>query len=178
MNRKVFIALIVVVVAQLGVLFGVLGGAMYPLMTGTEVKLKVVPVDPRSLFRGNYARLTYDISTISVPTAKEDREVRYNEVVYVKLKKIAGSDIYEYDTASFDKPAEGIFLRGRVTWRDWDAGKTHFSARYGIEAYFAAKDRAIELERNLASGGIAVVMVASNGKATLKDVIPDSNPAR
>ena len=38
-------------------------GAM-PLWTGKEIRVKVVPVDPRSLFRGNYARLNYDFSRL------------------------------------------------------------------------------------------------------------------
>ena len=31
---------------------------------GKEIRVKVVPVDPRSLFRGNYARLNYDFSRL------------------------------------------------------------------------------------------------------------------
>jgi len=36
------------------------------LRTGTYITLRVVPVDPRDLFRGEYVELRYDISTLRV----------------------------------------------------------------------------------------------------------------
>ena len=65
-----------------------------------------------------------------------------------------------------------MFLRGRVIGflpeYQW--------VRYGIEAFFAPKEKALELEKELRNGGIAVLMVARNGRAALKDVIPAENP--
>jgi hypothetical protein len=43
--------------------------------------------------------------------------------------------------------------------------------RYGIEAYFAPVAKALELEQKLRHGGVAVVMVGANGRATIKEVI-------
>ena len=34
------------------------------LKNGREIVLPIVPVDPRDLFRGEYVRLGYDISTV------------------------------------------------------------------------------------------------------------------
>src|SRR5258708_33464512 len=37
------------------------------LRSGQEVRLEVVPVDPRALFRGDYVVLTYRIGAVDVP---------------------------------------------------------------------------------------------------------------
>ena len=62
MNKKLILILLSIVIAfQIFVLAGEYTNAVYPLWTGQEIKLKTVPVDPRSLFRVNYARLRYEI---------------------------------------------------------------------------------------------------------------------
>ena len=78
---------------------------------------------------------------------------------------------YEFTEASLEPPADGVFLRGRLT-------RNHppYRVRYGIEAFFAPKEKALPLEEDLRNGGIAVLMVAGNGRTALKDVIPDPNP--
>ncbi|MBT3870270.1 MAG: GDYXXLXY domain-containing protein [Gammaproteobacteria bacterium] len=48
----------------MAVLVGMYVTAALPLWTGAEIRLATAPVDPRSLFRGNYALLSYDISEI------------------------------------------------------------------------------------------------------------------
>ena len=42
--------------------------------------------------------------------------------------------------------------------------------KYGIEAYFAPKERALELEDKLRDGGVAELMVTSSGQVALRDV--------
>ena len=175
MNKNLtLIGLSAVIVFQGAVLAGEYLNAVYPLWTGTEVKINTVPVDPRSLFRGNYARLNYTIS--SIPSSDLGvSELAHNlprdhERVYVKLKQ--GEDgVYVYDGASLSAPTSGVFMRGRIQTQRWDSNPTHYRVLYGIEAYFAPKDKALALERDLrGGGGIATVMVAANGKATLKTV--------
>ena len=63
MNRTA-IVILSAVLFQFVVLSGMYVSAALPLWTGTEVKIKTIPVDPRSLFRGNYATLRYPFSTI------------------------------------------------------------------------------------------------------------------
>ena len=147
--------------------------AVYPLWTGREISLKTVPVDPRSLFRGNYARLKYDVSTIAKSDTDKNHYIRQNEIVYVRLKP--GTDgIYEYDGFGFDEPETGLFIRGRIQY----SGSDKYHVRYGIEAYFAPKRKALALEKELSSGGIAKVMVADNGKAALKNVVGENRRIR
>lgn len=170
MNRKTLSACLALVVAfQIAVLAAEYLGAVFPLWTGEEIRLKTVPVDPRSLFMGNYARLNYSISAITLKDwGGKEEGPRNGEFVYVRLRQ--GEDgLYSFDGAGREKPEDGIFIRGRLHDVRWPERKS--GVRYGIEAFFAPEKKAQSLEKEVRQGGIAVVMVAKNGKATLKDVI-------
>ena len=168
---RVFAGLLAVVLLQVGILAAEYVNAVYPLWTGQEVHIRTMPVDPRSLFRGNYARLNYDISRIPVIDVSEDKPLRAGEVVYVSLRE--GKDgLYEYEGAGLDRPKEGLFIRGRVQERS-QAPSGNIRVRYGIEALFAPPEKALALEKELSRKGIAVVMLAGNGKPALKEVIGD-----
>lgn len=171
MNRtQVFIGLILIICFQFLVLVFEYVGATYPLWTGQEIKLKTVPIDPRSLFRGNYARLNYGISQINSGDVNTLKLPRNGEVVYIKLKKGEDGTSY-YDGVSLEQPADGLFIRGRVKNPYLSTSTTTYPVNYGIEAFFAPKEKALALEKDLRSGAVATVMVASNGKATLKDIL-------
>jgi uncharacterized membrane-anchored protein len=62
--RATITGLVLVSVLQIGILAFEYLGAVYPLWSDVSVRLKTVPVDPRSLFRGNYAQLRYEISRL------------------------------------------------------------------------------------------------------------------
>lgn len=164
-NKTIAMGLIVIIALQFTILMAEYFGAVYPLWTGKEITLKTVPYDPRSIFRGNYARLRYDIATIKKEAF--DREtVRTGEVVYVKLKPGANG-AYEFNGVTMDKPQSGVFIRGRIK----NSRLRDYTVLYGIEALFAPKGKALALEKDLRDGGYAVVMIASTGKAALKEVL-------
>lgn len=173
MNRQwIMRGLVGAVALQVGVLAAEYLNSIYPLWTGQEIRLKTVPVDPRSMFRGNYVRLNYEISTINIPQQVDLAAPRQGEVVYVKLQP-GDDDLYISAGASFSKPKAGLYIRGRIQQTGWDRSTQPYHARYGIEAFFAPREKALELEQQLRDGGIAVVMLADNGKAMLKDVIDE-----
>jgi len=162
LNKKYW--LIVAIGFQFLVLTGMVVKAQLPLWVGQEVRIKTVPRDPRSLFRGNYARLNYPIS--SIPREPLGASVRKGEIVYVSLVENADG-LYEYASASLDKPTEGVFIRGRVTSI---RGKS-LRINYGVDAYFAPKQEALRLEKDLRSGAVAVLMVSGSGRVALKEII-------
>ena len=167
-NRTIVIGLTAAVLMQLLIVTGVLVSAAMPGWTGTEVKVKTIPVDPRSLFRGNYARLNYEFDTLPGQALATEGGIRRGEVVYVTLQQ-QQDGLYEYAGASLVKPIGGVFIRGRVVNH-----APPYRINYGIEAFFAPKDKALKLERELINGGVAVLMVASSGKALLTDVVANN----
>lgn len=165
MKKSQAAGLVLALVFQFLVLGGMVGISALPLWTGTEIKIKTVPVDPRSLFRGNYARLGYEFSRTQLPSEINGRRLRNGEKVYVMLKPSKTDDRYEFDRVVLEKPSAGVFLRGRAKRQYRSA-----SILCGIEAYFAPKEKALELEKELRKGATAVLMVASSGKARIKEI--------
>ena len=168
--RATVIGLALVSFLQIGVLGFEYLGAVYPHWGDVTVKLKTVPVDPRSLFRGNYARLRYEISRLPKSLYQGDRPLRENERVYVLLER-NDDGISSARAILLEAPAQGSFVRGRVKnrWRKQE----EIRISYGIEAYFAPKREALALERRLRSGALAEVSLASNGKAALKSILAE-----
>ena len=191
-NRRWLVpALLLVVLAQVGVLVGEWAIAHYPLWKGEPLRLRVQPVDPRDLFRGNYARLDYDLSPL--PMELGEGFFERGDVVYVQLTE-AGEDGWRAASIHSRPPAEKPFLRARIkrvstgeyreftgTGEDGEPQYERLSLtgayhlRYGIEAWFAPKLKAQQLERDLRQGGWAVISVADSGRAALVKIEPDKS---
>jgi len=170
MNKKLLVGLSVAVLLQFLILTGMYVKAALPLWTGQEIRIKTIPVDPRSLFRGNYAQLRYDISEIKTNHFPDTENLRNGEVVYTVLKA-TNNNQYEFSGISLTQPDSGVFLRGRIENRWYEERARYFRIKYGIEAFFAPKQKALALEKQLQNGGIAILMVSASGKARLKAVI-------
>ena len=172
MTKKIVLGLCIAAIFQLFVLTGMVGLSVMPLWSGKEIRVKTIPVDPRSMFRGNYARLRYDLSEVYIENS--NKAIRNGEVVYVNLIQ-ADNGLFEFSSASLTEPERGDYLRGRIQTHHFHSNQKTFNVIYGIEAFFAPKVKALALEQDLRDGGIAVLMVSEGGKARLKDVIGDES---
>ena len=74
------------VVLQILILAGMIGYRHYWVETGEKVMLRVSPVDPRDLFRGDYVRLSYEISSLDLDRLSVKGGFRPGEKVYVILE--------------------------------------------------------------------------------------------
>ena len=63
-GKRLIAAAVLVALAQIGFLGWIIAGRAAILRDGRQVLLKVEPVDPRDLLRGDYVRLGYDISRL------------------------------------------------------------------------------------------------------------------
>ena len=170
MTRTPIAVLLGIAIAfQLLVLTGMVAKAAIPLWVGTEIQVKTEPVDPRSMFRGNYARLRYEFGTLPEDALEEEHSLRMGEFVYVSLQR-GEEGQYVFAAASTTRPTDGIFLRGRL-----QNNFPPYFVKYGIEAFFAPEEKAQQLERNLREGGTAILMVTGSGQAALQDVISGPN---
>ncbi len=153
------------IVMQVLILIGVVVSAALPLVTGTDITVRTRPVDPRDLFRGNYAQLSYDFSIVPLRALAMTAPIRTGEVLYVSLQQ--GRDgLHEFAAASFEKPEEGLFLRGRVEYVMED----QVSVLYGTEAFFAPKETALALELTLRERAVATLAVSDSGRARIRTV--------
>jgi len=158
-QRTLGLALLAALTLQVVILAGVFVNGFYPLWLGKEIRVETRPVDPRDLFRGNYARLGYEFSTLPATG------FRPGDVIYLPLEQ--DGDLWRGLTPSHQPPAQGLYLRGRVSGLPWGGTRR---VTYGIEALFAPKEKALQLERELRDGAVAVLKVAPNGRAALVTV--------
>jgi len=155
-KRTIQIGLILTLIFQLSVLSVEYLGSVLPIWTGKEVILKTQPVDPRSLFRGNFVRLNYEINRI---TTEPGEAFKIGSPIYVSLTEREG--IWLFDTLNSAKPHQGTYIRGRV--RRNDSGTVRIE--YGIEAFFMPKEKALKVQNEMGGQAQVRVFVGPNGKA-------------
>ncbi|HCH32706.1 MAG TPA: hypothetical protein DE045_07185 [Oceanospirillaceae bacterium] len=172
MHKRLTVGLIFAITFQLCVLVGMYINAQLPLWFGSEISLATKPVDPRSLFRGNYALLSYHINQQAVPQAWQDGQpIAKGRVVYISLEPAAETGLWVGTGIYKEAPTSGLFIRGR-TGKNWHRqGAPMIDVTYGIEAYFAPKDKAMALEEQLNHPHKAVIMLYTDGRARLKGIV-------
>lgn len=175
-DRLVALSL-VVALAQISFLTWVIAGRAEILRDGREIALRVHPVDPRDLLRGDYVRLGYDISSIPVSLIENlptDLATTRAGPIYVRIKK-AEDGYWHAVSASLYEPASAaeddgtVELRGQVA-AGWSLGPdASLSVDYGIERFYLpeGEGRAIEQDMRTRAFGIRLA-VASDGTAQIK----------
>lgn len=149
--RKTFI--ILAIVLQVAILVFIAAKREIIVSTGKTVFLRTAPIDPRDMFRGDFVRLHYEISSIPMGKVRGDFSVAKDKGQYelyaVMKKDERGLGELEYVT---DVKPEGdvFYLKGRTTkhWRFQQSSKS-LSLKYGIEAYYVeqGKGKGIEEKR-------------------------------
>lgn len=158
-KRFLLLGLTLTICLQLMVLTTEFLSSVWPLWFGKPILLKTAPVDPRSLFRGNYVLLNYEISTLD--RALSRAPFKTGQVVYVTLEKTDNG--YKAADLHHHKPDNAIFIRGRVRY----VGNQTIGLKYGIEAYFMPKEKALKVEKTLRAGADAKIYLLDNGKAAI-----------
>jgi len=179
--------LLIVVLVQTAILCAMIGTKQWTLNTGTEVVLETEPIDPRSLFRGDYVRLNYKISTLRAEDFANVPEFRLHDPVYVVLKK--GSPYWKAESIHKDRPeklaGDQVVLRGEVQFADprWNRQTQtieqlkQLQVRYGIENYFVPEGEGRELERPREDEKVSILLaVDTYGRAGIKAVLVNSQP--
>lgn len=143
------------------------------LANGREILLDVAPIDPRSLFRGDYVILNYrTIAQLDGALLQETPIEDQN--LYVTLQRSAEQG-WAPVAASVTKPArvnaEDVVLKGRVdhVWRPHADQPTRIRMHYGIESYFVPEGEGLELEKTIRVGEMKVIVaVGESGESAIK----------
>jgi len=121
------------------------------VQTGQTLYLRTIPVDPRDPFRGDYVRLSYEISRLPrrlLAGLPPERVVPRDTPIYTLLEADPEGHVRP-TRVSLEAPAQGLFLRGWAA-TDWYAGAAQTSdlaIRYGIEKYFVEQGRGRLIEQ-------------------------------
>lgn len=175
-NRKIWLALGALALAQTAVLAGMVIDRVRLLRTGREITLPVVPVDPRDFFRGEFVRLGYDVARVPQRLLSGPAPAA-NAPFYVVLDK-AGDGSWRPARVTRDwpgaVPATSIVLKGRAryAWAEHPSPTQTQWVRYGIESYFVPQGQGPELEKLAREKKLAAVLaVDSAGNAAIKALL-------
>lgn len=128
------------------------------IQNGKEIRLALVPIDPRSMLQGDYVTLRYDISTLpeatELPANKKIKVVlsptRQGTYHYGGYYKIEGNWNKPYE------PSDDDILINGVTYGEDDV-------QYGIESFFIEERTGQVFEDKT----IAIIKVSEKGNALL-----------
>ena len=171
---------ILAIVLQVAVVFAIIIFKLSVLTGGTEILLKIVPVDPRDLLRGDYVTFQYDISNIdSYYAYANNTQITNGDAVYVILRQ--GGKYWSAQNVQKTKPTGNeLFVKGVVrsggiesqagSFQDFSASRLNIV--YGIEQYFIPEGTG----QNFSfwnKEAAARVAVDDNGNAVLKQLYVD-----
>ena len=157
-----FLRVIATLILLTGMLAAMVWSRVSLLKNGTQVVLKTAPIDPRSLLRGYFVRLNYDISRLKLndlPGSKKGYKIptkkygfKKHETVYVELRKQKDGFWTPFWVHRAGKKSKNtVYIRGWTKY--YSCSKSLYAAqnctitiRYGIEKFFAQKKRTQHLE--------------------------------
>jgi uncharacterized membrane-anchored protein len=180
LKNRVWLALVIVALAQTGVLAGMVADRVRLLKTGREITLPIVPVDPRDFFRGEYVRLGYDIGR--VPARLFDGPLPDpNAAFYVTLERKPDgtwAPIRLSRTWTEESSPDRIVLKSRALFGRLYANTGTLNAvlqvRYGIESYFVPLGEGPRLEALARDKKLAArIAVDKGGNAAIKGLLID-----
>ncbi|AOT70897.1 GDYXXLXY domain-containing protein [Geosporobacter ferrireducens] len=155
-----------------------------PVMTtfmGETILLQTRPFDPRDLFRGDYVVLSYPIEDIPLdkfsPTEQtaltrgESYPKFRNKAIYVSLAPNA-SGIFEIQTASFNKPKDGIYMKSVYLYDRIIEGNPTIRVDYQLDKYFVPENTGTDLEDASRKGELLAEIKIFRGYAVIQNVYP------
>jgi uncharacterized membrane-anchored protein len=175
-GKRLILAAVILSVAQIAFLSWIIAGRAAILRDGQEVLLKVEPIDPRDLLRGDYVRLGYEIRNVPVKlvtNAPAGEFVTVEGPIFVRLVKDADG-YWRARSASLGAPAESppageVDIRGSITG-GWTLGpEGSFSVDYGIDRYYVPEGEGKAIEADLSERPFGILAaVARDGTAQIK----------
>jgi uncharacterized membrane-anchored protein len=157
-------AIAAVVLLKCAVLTWIIVDHARHLANGREIVLDVVPVDPRSLFRGDYVILSTDAHSVPIEKLKSQPAPGTRDVFVVLTRAGAPANGTATNGSSTNgwrlKEAHGsmpaiaadeVVMRGRLI--EMPASKRPGRIRYGIESYFVPEGKGRKIERIIARVG-------------------------
>ncbi|MBU0499441.1 MAG: GDYXXLXY domain-containing protein [Gammaproteobacteria bacterium] len=172
----------IILLLQTLVLLAMVALKQWTLSTGKEILLETQPIDPRSLFRGDYVRLGYGINRLRTPELDGDDRFDREQEIHVVLAK--GENYWQAVSLHHERPsvpADRVVIRGRILniqegiWngatKKQEAGR-ELRVDYGIENYFVPEGEGRALERPALGEKVDILVAVDRfGKAGIKGVL-------
>lgn len=157
-SKKILFLFLCAIAAQVFFVLSINYIKDFDIKTGRKIIVRTIPIDPRSLFRGDYINLGYDFSSISLNDIIKDVSYYYRgQTVYVKLVKIrsrwkASEIANNYINA---KHGDEITLKGTVQNTSSDK---NLNISYEIESYFVPEGKGKDIEKQIIKKRVHVLL--------------------
>jgi uncharacterized membrane-anchored protein len=175
------------VAVEVAALAAMIADKQWTLNTGVTVVLQTEPVDPRSLFMGDYARLAYPISRLRLDGETAlggDKDFKRHDTVWVALKPDPDGAKAVSVHHQRNAIAPGLIaLKGEVQnlhENEWDRATNRpvkqrtLQMRYGIEQYYVQEGTGGQIERPRGGEKVSIlVAVDARGKAGILALLFD-----
>ncbi len=184
---KVWPKIALLTLVQVAALVAMIADKQWTLNTGTPVVLQTEPVDPRSLFMGDYARLAYLISRLRLDgegAIDGDKDFKRHDMVWVAIQP--GTDGAKAVAVHHQRSAIApglLALKGEVQYLNdntWDRTSNKsikqrtLGVRYGIEQYYVPEGTGRQVERPQGGEKVSIrVAIDARGKAGILAVLFD-----
>lgn len=180
MATSKLVKFVLAITLQVAIILSIIIFKISILTGGTEVFLRIEPIDPTSPLRGDYATFRYNISTID-PGTVGNTTVKNGDTVYVVLTQ--SGNYWKAKSVSLNLPSDKsqTFIKGKVISGGQETQAVVFPTRrttgslqivYGVEEYFIPEGAG----RSMSFAGkevLAKVAVDEAGNAALKQVLVD-----
>ncbi len=173
------VAVVIAFLLQAGLVGWLVTDRALLLKNGHEIRLAVVPVDPRDLLRGDYIVLSYDISRLDSGQLDGDDAFERGEAIYVTLTQADAT--WKATAIAHAPPAGATWIRGAVSdvrtgGKDCAPCKT-YGVDYNIEQFFVPEGTGRDLEKLRNGQQLSVdVALGADGRAALKRLLVDGTP--
>jgi len=182
----IFARLGLIALLQTGVLLSMVWDRAAILNDGTPILLKTEPVDPRSLFRGYYVDLNYEINRLELARLEGDMTFERWQTIFVALEKQNG---YWSATSAFGEwPSvigDQVIIQGTIERLVYEDNLCGFDddasckiksliVRYGIDSYFIPEGDGKKIEDMMRDNREEFrigVSVDSEGKAAIRGLL-------
>ena len=176
-GKRLVAAAVAVALLQIGFLGWMIAGRAAILRDGREIVLKVEPIDPRDLLRGDYVRLNYEISRIPATLVANQQAGKTGggqQAIVVRVARgedgawhpqaawlhaapdAAGLDAV--DIAGTIKAGSALGDSDATLWPD-----------YGIERFYVPEGEGKAIEKDMRTRPFRVkVAVSKTGRAQIK----------
>ena len=149
---------------QMLVLVSMIVPSVWTLSTGETILLRVIPVDPRDLFRGDYVILGYDFTMKRPEGETQWNQSHVGREIFVTITPDEDGKHWHGQSASWTRPDIGTYLRGKVS----NDSRNEFN----IGQFFVQEGKGKEYEEAVRSRRLSVeIAVTAEGAATLKRLI-------
>lgn len=171
--RILILGTVLAAVLQTGVLAKIITDRASALKSGHEVLVETGFIDPRDLFRGHYTTLNLLIGSLQRADISINGTFRRDDPVYVVLDTSGPFAKPVSLHTSYPKAPKGPVLLGRANFTSDNNSET-LSINFPFDRFFAAKDRAMDLQNLQRERKLGVILsVANDGSAMIKGLTID-----